>query len=59
LTAASKQTQRKRLPLGLARVRKELPPPGKIFKSKKSERRKQAKEKLRQELKESVARKSF
>jgi hypothetical protein len=38
-------------------VRKELPPPGKIFKSKKNERRKQAREELRQQLKEALARK--
>jgi len=42
----------KKIPIGLARVRKELPPPGKVFKSKKSERRKRAKEALREELKE-------
>jgi len=41
-----------RIPQGLARVRKELPPPGRIFKSKKTDRRKLAKEKLRRELKE-------
>jgi len=39
-------------------VRKELPPPGKIFKSKKNERRKRAKEKLHRELKETPPRKS-
>jgi hypothetical protein len=42
----------KKIPLGLARVRKEIPPPGKIFKSKKSEARKRAKEQLRREIKE-------
>jgi hypothetical protein len=40
----------RRVPQGLARVRKELPPPGQIFKSKKKENRKQSKEKLRREL---------
>jgi len=58
LTAALDKRQAKRVPIGLARVRKELPPPGKIFKSKKSESRQRAREKLRQEVKESVARKS-
>jgi len=42
----------KKIPVGLARVRKEIPPPGKIFKSKKNEARKRAKEKLRRELQE-------
>jgi len=48
----------KRIPRGLALVRKELPPPGKIFKSKKTDRRKRAKEKLRRELKETLRLKS-
>jgi hypothetical protein len=39
-----------RVPQGLARVRKELPPPGKIFKSKKKANRKQSKEELRREF---------
>jgi hypothetical protein len=39
---------------GLARVRKELPPPGKIFKSKKKDNRQQSKEKLRRQLRESL-----
>jgi len=43
----------RRIPQGLARVRKELPPPGKIFKSKKKDNRKQSKEELRRELRES------
>ncbi|HEY7558326.1 MAG TPA: hypothetical protein VIH18_26330 [Candidatus Binatia bacterium] len=43
----------KRIPPALAKVRKELPPPAKIFKSKKDESRKRAKEKLRQEMKKS------
>jgi len=41
----------KRIAPGLARVRKELPPPGRIIESKKAEQRKRAKEKLRRELK--------
>ena len=47
MTAATKS---KRIPPGLAKVRKELPPPAKIFKSKKDESRKRSKEKLRQEF---------
>lgn len=43
----------KRVPPGLARVRKELPPPPKVFKSKKTETRKRLKEELRREMKES------
>lgn len=57
MTGASKKLKQ-RIPPGLARVRKEIPPPGKIFKSKKREQRKRAKEELRQELKESLPRKS-
>jgi len=48
LTAATKS---KRIPPGLAKVRKELPPPARIFKSKKDESRKRSKEKLCQEFK--------
>jgi hypothetical protein len=44
----------KRIPPGLARVRKELPPPGQIFKSKKKDARKQSKAELRRELQESL-----
>jgi len=44
----------KRIPLGLARVRKELPPPAKIFQTKKKDNRKQSKSELRQELQESL-----
>jgi len=44
----------KKISIGLARVRKEIPPPGKIFVSKKHEARKLAKEQLRRELKESL-----
>jgi hypothetical protein len=53
LSAVPKRKSR-RTPPGLARVRKELPPPGKIFKSKKKENRQQSKEKLRRELRESL-----
>ena len=42
---------RKKIPIGLARVRKELPPPGRIIESKKAKRRKRAKDELREELK--------
>jgi hypothetical protein len=47
----------KRIPPGLARVRKELPPPGQIFKSKKKDGRRQSKAELRRELQESFLRK--
>jgi len=43
-----------RIPQGLARVRKELPPPVKILRSRKKDNRKNWKEKLRQELQESL-----
>lgn len=56
LTAVSKKKNR-RIPPGLARVRKELPPPGKIFKSKKKDNRKQSKADLRRELQEFPLRK--
>jgi hypothetical protein len=49
LSPVAKKNTRK-IPQGLARVRKELPPPGKIFKSKKKDSRKQSKEKVRREL---------
>ena len=39
---------------GLARVRKELPPPVKILRNRKKDNRKNWKEKLRQELQESL-----
>jgi hypothetical protein len=45
------------MPPGLARVRKELPPPAKIFQSKKKDSRKNWKEKLRRELQENILRK--
>jgi hypothetical protein len=43
----------RRIPLGLARVRKELPPPGQIFKSKKKDGRTQSTAELQRELQES------
>jgi len=43
-----------RIPQGLARVRKELPPPVKILRDRKKDNRKNWKEKLRQELQESL-----
>jgi hypothetical protein len=52
LSAVAKKKTRG-IPPGLARVRKELPPPGKIFKSKKKDNRKQSKVELRRELQES------
>jgi len=48
----------KKIPPGLARVRKELPPPGKVFREKKQDSRKRSKEKLRRELKISFSRQS-
>jgi len=48
-TAAARKS---RVPPALAKVRKELPPPGKIFKSTKNESRKCARERLHRELKE-------
>lgn len=53
MSAVSKN-KTKRIPQGLARVRKELPPPAKIFQSKKKDNRKNWKEKLRRELQESL-----
>jgi hypothetical protein len=50
LSAVSKN-KTKRIPQGLAR---ELPPPAKIFQSKKKDNRKNWKEKLRRELQESL-----
>jgi len=40
----------KKIPIGLAKVRKELPPPGKIMQSRKDLLRKRAKAELRREL---------
>jgi hypothetical protein len=54
LSAVPKKNKRRRTPPGLARVRKELPLPGKIFKSKKKDDRQQSKQKLRRELRESL-----
>jgi hypothetical protein len=48
----------KKIPIGLARVRKELPPPGKVIKSKHKDSRKRAKEKLQRELEEALPRHS-
>jgi len=45
----------KRIPIGLARVRKELPPPGKILQNKIDVLRKRAKAALRRELKEQLS----
>jgi len=45
----------KKIPIGLAKVRKELPPPGKILKSKKDLLRKRAKAELRRQLKASLS----
>jgi hypothetical protein len=58
LKSALKKAAGKKIPPGLARVRKEIPPPGKIFKSKKSDQRQRRKMELRQELKENPPRKS-
>ena len=46
--------QPKRIPRGLARVRKAIPPPGKVFKDKKRKTRKRSKEDLQQEVKEQL-----
>ena len=48
----------KKIPIGLARVRKELPPPSKVFKSKRKDSRKRAKEKLQREIDETLPRPS-
>jgi hypothetical protein len=48
----------KKIPAGLAKVRKAMPPPGKIFKSKHTDSRKRAREKLQRELEESLAHRS-
>jgi hypothetical protein len=49
------KNQRRRIPLGLKRVRKAMPPPAKIFKRKNKKSRKRAKEELRQELEEAFS----
>ncbi|HYJ14652.1 MAG TPA: hypothetical protein VE170_04130 [Candidatus Limnocylindria bacterium] len=41
----------KKIPIGLAKVRKQLPPPGKIMQSRRDLHRKRAKAELRRELK--------
>jgi hypothetical protein len=46
------------MPQGLARVRKAVPPPGKIFKTKKRDTRQRSKEDLRQRLEECTPLKS-
>jgi hypothetical protein len=48
-----------KIPVGLARVRKALPPPGRIIKSKKIQTRKRAKADLREKLKESLAEEGY
>jgi hypothetical protein len=58
IPAAKGAPGKKKNPPGLARVRKEIPPPGKIFKSKKSDQRKRSKEELRNALKETAPRTS-
>ena len=45
----------KKIPIGLAKVRKELPPPGKILQNKKDVLRKRAKAELRRALKEQLS----
>ena len=45
----------KKIPIGLAKVRKELPPPGRILKSKKDVLRERAKAELRRALKEQLS----
>ena len=44
----------KKIPVGLAKVRKELPPPGKILHNKKDILRKRAKAELRREIKQQL-----
>jgi hypothetical protein len=47
---------KKKIPIGLARLRKALPPPGKVVKSKKDVLRKRAKAELSRQLKSQLAR---
>ena len=54
----SLKSQRKRIPQGLARVRKAVPPPGKVFENKKRDTRQRAKEDLRRRLDETTPLKS-
>jgi hypothetical protein len=59
LTASAKKIKPRRpIPLGLKRVRKAIPPPGKIFKRKNKNSRERAKVELGRELKESFSRNS-
>jgi hypothetical protein len=58
LKNALKRLPGKKIPSGLARVRKEIPPPGKIFESKKSKQRKRGKAELRRQLMEVSLRQS-
>jgi hypothetical protein len=44
----------KKIPIGLAKVRKELPPPGKILQNKKDVLRKRAKAELRRKIKQQL-----
>lgn len=50
----SLKSRRKRIPQGLARVRKAVPPPGKVFKNKKRDTRQRAKEDLRRRFEETT-----
>lgn len=50
----SLKSRRKRIPQGLARVRKAVPPPGKVFKNKKRDTRQRTKEDLRRRLEETT-----
>ena len=45
----------KKIPIGLAKVRKQLPPPGKTLKNKKDVLRKRAKAEVRRALKEQLS----
>lgn len=45
----------KKIPIGLAKLRKELPPPGKILQNKKDVLRKRAKAELRRALKQQLS----
>jgi len=45
----------KKIPIGLAKLRRELPPPGRIMKNKKDVLRKRAKAELRRALKEQLS----
>jgi hypothetical protein len=58
LKIVTKKAAAKKIPQGLARVRKEVPPPTKVFKSKKTDQRQRRKAELRQELKENPPRRS-